>query len=204
MLRGSALEQARSWLDKRPGELRAELAELIRLSDRTQHQRLTRDRRRVRLLAALLAVAVALAAVAGILGVYSAAQTHHAQQETQLATSRALAAQATTLAGSDAGQLLSLESLHTAATPEAWASLQTALSRPMRPSHQLTGHTNAVTATPATWVRQACGLAGRNLSQQEWDRYVGAGTPYVRQCAQYPPGPGANPDAPVATYPPSP
>lgn len=56
-------------------------------------------------------------------------------------------------------------------------------------------------ATPATWVRRARELVGRNLSQQEWDRYVGATTPYVRQCAQYPSGPGANPNAPVATYP---
>ncbi len=59
-------------------------------------------------------------------------------------------------------------------------------------------------ATPATWVGHSCELVGRNLSQQEWDRYIGAATPYVRQWAQYPSGPGADPDAPAAVYPPSP
>ncbi|MDQ3762790.1 MAG: WD40 domain-containing protein [Actinomycetota bacterium] len=56
-------------------------------------------------------------------------------------------------------------------------------------------------ATPATWVDHTCDIVGRNLSQQEWDRYVGAATPYVRQCAQYPSGPSADPDAPAAVYP---
>ncbi len=146
LLRGSALEQARTWLDTRPGELRTEFAEFIRLSDRTQHQRLTRDRRRVRLLAILLVIAVALGAIAGVLGVYSASQTNRAQQQAQLATSRSLAAQAERLADrqSDLAQLLSLESLHTAPIPEAWASIQSTLSRSLHFSRQLTGHTNRV------------------------------------------------------------
>jgi WD domain, G-beta repeat len=59
-------------------------------------------------------------------------------------------------------------------------------------------------ATPATWISQACELVSRNLSQQEWNRYIGVATPYVRQCPRYPSGPGANPDAPAATYPASP
>ena len=59
-------------------------------------------------------------------------------------------------------------------------------------------------ATPATWVRHSCELVHRNLSQQEWERYIGAATPYVRQCARYPSGPGADPDAPAAVYPASP
>ena len=139
LLRGSALEQAHTWLDKRPGELGTELAEFVRLSNKTQHRRLTRDRRRVRLLAFLLALAV-------VLGAYSAFQTNRAQHQAQLATSRALAAQAVTLAPhqSDVAQLLSLESLHTSTTPEAWASIETTLSQPLHPVHQLIGHTKGV------------------------------------------------------------
>ncbi|MGH3869617.1 MAG: trypsin-like peptidase domain-containing protein, partial [Pseudonocardiaceae bacterium] len=165
LLRGSALEQARSWLDKRAGELRTELAEFIRLSDHTQHQRLTRDRRRVRFLATLLVITVALGAIASRLGVYSASQTHRAHQQARLATSRSMAAQAATLGPSDRAQLLSLESLDTAATSEAWTSIQTALSQPLHPSHQLTGHTNAVN-------RVAFSPDGRLLATTSADRTV--------------------------------
>jgi len=59
-------------------------------------------------------------------------------------------------------------------------------------------------ATPRTWVRHACDLANRNLSQAEWDRYVGAGKGYIRHCAQYPSGPGAPAGGPVAAYPSAP
>jgi WD40 repeat protein len=49
---------------------------------------------------------------------------------------------------------------------------------------------------PRTWVARTCETVGRNLSQDEWDRYVGE-EPYVRHCAQYPSGPGADPDAAI-------
>jgi WD40 repeat protein len=55
--------------------------------------------------------------------------------------------------------------------------------------------------SPATWVDHACQLVGRNLSQDEWDQLIGAGRPYVRQCAKLPSGPGAPTNAPVARYP---
>jgi WD40 repeat protein len=56
-------------------------------------------------------------------------------------------------------------------------------------------------ATPRTWTNNACEVAGRNLSQDEWDRYVGQAIPYLRHCAQYPSGSGAYPRARVADYP---
>jgi hypothetical protein len=52
---------------------------------------------------------------------------------------------------------------------------------------------------PTDWIARACERAGRNLTASEWNRYVGQ-APYVRHCAQHPPGQGADPDAPTATY----
>jgi hypothetical protein len=34
------------------------------------------------------------------------------------------------------------------------------------------------------WIGRACDLAGRNLTHDEWDRYVGG--PYETTCAQWP------------------
>jgi hypothetical protein len=56
-------------------------------------------------------------------------------------------------------------------------------------------------ATPATWIKQACQIAGRNFTKGEWDKYVGSRTPYVRNCPAYPAGPGEPSSAPAASYP---
>jgi WD40 repeat protein len=53
----------------------------------------------------------------------------------------------------------------------------------------------------AAWVEHACTLAGRNLRQDEWDRYIGADREYYRACADLPAGQGAPPEAPAAQYP---
>ncbi len=57
-------------------------------------------------------------------------------------------------------------------------------------------------ATPMTWVEQACDFVGGNLSQAEWDEYVGPNRPYVRQCGHFPVGAGAPADAPSLSTPP--
>lgn len=53
----------------------------------------------------------------------------------------------------------------------------------------------------ATWVRRACALANRNLSQQEWDRWIGPDLAYERSCAGLRAGDGAPPGAPAAPLP---
>jgi hypothetical protein len=50
----------------------------------------------------------------------------------------------------------------------------------------------------ATWIKRACLLANRNLSQQEWDRWIGPDLAYERSCAGLPAGEGAPADAPAA------
>ena len=37
---------------------------------------------------------------------------------------------------------------------------------------------------PEHWVQGACAIAGRNLTQAEWDQYVGDLAPYRSTCAQ--------------------
>jgi WD40 repeat protein len=53
----------------------------------------------------------------------------------------------------------------------------------------------------ATWIKRACLLANRNLSQQEWDRWIGQDLGYERSCASLRAGEGAPADAPAAPLP---
>jgi hypothetical protein len=39
---------------------------------------------------------------------------------------------------------------------------------------------------PEAWREAACRLAGRNLSHDEWDRYIPQGEPYRTTCPQWP------------------
>jgi hypothetical protein len=41
---------------------------------------------------------------------------------------------------------------------------------------------------PDTWRDAACRLAGRNLSRDEWDRYMPPDEPYRATCPQWPVG----------------
>ncbi|MGH8904348.1 MAG: hypothetical protein ACRDYA_22360 [Egibacteraceae bacterium] len=54
--------------------------------------------------------------------------------------------------------------------------------------------------TTDAWIRHACTLAKRNLTQDEWDEFVGTDRPYVRTCPDRPSGTGAPKNAPAATY----
>ncbi|MCY1138278.1 TIR domain-containing protein [Actinoplanes sp. Pm04-4] len=51
--------------------------------------------------------------------------------------------------------------------------------------------------SPASWTALACERAGRNLSQEEWDAFVGEAWPYRRTCAALPAGAGAPASAPA-------
>ncbi|MGH8904827.1 MAG: WD40 repeat domain-containing protein, partial [Egibacteraceae bacterium] len=55
-------------------------------------------------------------------------------------------------------------------------------------------------ATLEGWIRHACTLAERNLTQGEWNEFVGPDRPYVRACRDLPAGKDAPADAPAATY----
>ena len=41
---------------------------------------------------------------------------------------------------------------------------------------------------PEHWVTAACAIAGRNLTKQEWDTYVGDLGAYEATCPEYPAG----------------
>jgi WD40 repeat protein len=45
-------------------------------------------------------------------------------------------------------------------------------------------------ADPKDWAARACRVAGRNLSLDEWKRYIGDTIPYHRTCPQFPDGEG--------------
>ncbi|MFF2390955.1 toll/interleukin-1 receptor domain-containing protein [Nocardia sp. NPDC058114] len=54
---------------------------------------------------------------------------------------------------------------------------------------------------PALWIREACRRAGRNLTETEWDRYLGDRA-YTRTCQEFDAGEGAEPNAGIgAAYP---
>ncbi|MGQ0778016.1 MAG: WD40 repeat domain-containing protein [Pseudonocardiales bacterium] len=54
-------------------------------------------------------------------------------------------------------------------------------------------------ATVDLWVERACAVAGRNLSQAEWDRFL-PGRPYNRTCPNLPAGDGAMPGRVLSHY----
>jgi hypothetical protein len=43
------------------------------------------------------------------------------------------------------------------------------------------GRIRSVTADPAVWLKRACEVAGRTLTEREWQEYIG-GIPYDPAC----------------------
>jgi WD40 repeat protein/energy-coupling factor transporter ATP-binding protein EcfA2 len=52
----------------------------------------------------------------------------------------------------------------------------------------------------SSWKERACGVANRNLTQAEWNQFVGSSVPYECTCPNLPPGEGAPVDACINTH----
>ncbi|WP_203695383.1 nSTAND1 domain-containing NTPase [Catellatospora coxensis] len=141
LLPGSALDAARRWLHDRPTEIDPDLARYITLSNTAQQRRLTRDRRRVTVLSALLALAVLAGTVAAWQWNTARDQTALAQHRARLADSRTLATQALGVVGRqpDLALLLALQGLSATGSRQAWGALGTVMSRPIATSRILYG-----------------------------------------------------------------
>jgi WD40 repeat protein len=50
---------------------------------------------------------------------------------------------------------------------------------------EMNGMVQSYPATADGWLKSLCSVVSRNLTTSEWNTYVGAGTPYQRQCLQY-------------------
>ncbi|MBA3233500.1 MAG: TIR domain-containing protein [Propionibacteriales bacterium] len=48
------------------------------------------------------------------------------------------------------------------------------------------GFVRAYPATIDGWLRSVCDVVSRNLTQREWESFVGSATPYAKTCPQYP------------------
>ncbi len=193
LLRGTALQAARHWRDSHPAGLTAGLSDFIQRSDRAEHRRLSRDRRRAAILAAATAAAVLAAIVAiGLFG-YASSQASDAREKARLAiageqqaNAGRLAAEATGLASTqpDLAALLSLESLRSADSQTAWASVETALSQPVELSRVLyapgsQSQVNAVAVSPGGKLLAAATESGQ---VQIWNSASGQpeGKPFPR------------------------
>ncbi|HUV90536.1 MAG TPA: TIR domain-containing protein [Anaerolineae bacterium] len=51
-----------------------------------------------------------------------------------------------------------------------------------------------------SWIARACRVANRNLTQAEWEQFMGQGVSYACTCPDLPPGEGAPPDACTSTH----
>lgn len=187
LLPGSALDAARRWLHDRPTEIDPDLARYITLSDTAQQRRLTRDRRRVTVLSALLALAVLAGAVAAWQWNTARDQTALARHQARLADSRTLAAQALGVVGRqpDLALLLALQGLSATGSRQAWGALGTVMSRPIGTSRILYGSDQRIDALafrPDGKVMVTSGPVGISTgSLRFWDPATGKQTAVLDQ-----------------------
>ncbi len=57
-------------------------------------------------------------------------------------------------------------------------------SRVERESDAYDGKTNFWTVNASTWDREICAVAGSDLTDQEWEQYVGSGAGYIDLCPE--------------------
>jgi WD40 repeat protein len=50
-----------------------------------------------------------------------------------------------------------------------------------------------------SWQARACSIANRNLTQAEWDKFIGPNNRYKRTCKDWPAGEGAPSESPAVT-----
>jgi WD40 repeat protein len=78
----------------------------------------------------------------------------------------------------------------------AWGSLSFSPDGKRLASRSLSGTMRIWDVDEARWQGEACRIAGRNLSQLEWERLVGTTRAYCRVCPALPAGVGEQADAP--------
>ncbi len=177
LLRGGRLALVEHWAERRPGvldPLEQEFLDASRSVARRELEAARRSNRRLRGLAAGLAVLLVVAVLAGAAAVLA---NQEAQAQTRLALARQLAGEADHLVDTrpDVAVLAGLQSLSLARdqAPEPSAGLMTALGRLTHASQLLAGHTDELYAVAAGLDLLA--TAGADREVRLWE--VASGRP---------------------------